>query len=87
MTSDRLAGAVLILRPMSIDDDAVLDAIREEMKAADAYRDAECVSVTWKVKHPTHRFVPCNGENHHIACPVFVAHNAWMTAMDARRKL
>ena len=76
MTADDLAGSTLILRTLSRDGDEVaLEAIREEMRAADAYRDAGCVGR-----------LECAGGAHVATCPVAAAEAAWITAMDHRRK-
>lgn len=94
MTADRLTGAVLILRPMSSDDDAVLDAIREEMRCAEVYRDAKCAGrwapstvAIWRNAYGVDPQPQCEGMLHVASCPVAVAEAAWVTATDARRKL
>lgn len=73
MTGVDFKRARLIVRGLTEHgDDAVRDAIADELTAADAYRDAVC---------------SCGFIDHIIRCPVRVTEIAWHLAQAHRRAL
>lgn len=64
-----------------------MSAIKNELRAADAYRDAACLNSTWTYASED-LSPPCRGGGHHVeSCPSTAARSAWIAAQDRRRAL